>query len=85
MGCCKGEDTEETKTDPFIPTGLTTNRHCTDVCCCIIWVLFFTFCIFSAIYGYTKGNLNNVAQPIDADGTFPPQYISNKKFRQYVR
>ncbi len=44
------------------------HRKCTDVCCFMIWVLFWIVIIGFAIYGFTKGDLNNIAQPYDSDG-----------------
>lgn len=42
-------------------------RSCTDIICAIIFVLFLAFCVFLTIYGVSKGNLKNIAQPYDND------------------
>lgn len=49
-------------------TGPMRKRKCTDVICFIIWVLFWGVVIAFSIYGYIKGDLNNIAQPYDSDG-----------------
>ena len=46
----------------------TRKRKCTDIICMIFWVLFWSLLISFSIYGFVKGDLNNIAQPYDSDG-----------------
>ena len=36
-------------------------RKCTDIFCFLIWIVFWGVIIYFAIYGYAKGDLNNIA------------------------
>src|SRR3990167_4691123 len=47
----------------------TPNRSCTDVLCCLIFLVFWGLSAYAAIYGFNNGNLENIAQPFDTSGT----------------
>lgn len=44
------------------------NRKFTDVICALIFIGYTVFSAYMIIYGWSKGNLDNLAQPYDADG-----------------
>lgn len=46
----------------------TANRSCTDVLCCLIFLVFWAASVYAAIYGFNNGNLENIAQPFDTSG-----------------
>lgn len=45
-------------------------RKCTDVLCFLVFAAFWVFIFVIAFIGFSKGNLNQIAQPYDSDG-FP--------------
>ena len=47
----------------------TRDRHCTDILCVLLYIAFFGFWISGTIYGFSKGSLKNVAQPVDSVGS----------------
>lgn len=63
-GCCVDDDHDSPveKID-IVPE----KRKCTDWFCCVIYILFIAFIIFAGIWGFSKGNLKNIAQPYDVD------------------
>ena len=54
--------------DATIINGPRSKRSCTDIICCLLFVIFWVFTIYIAIYGLQNGNLKNIAQPYDSDG-----------------
>lgn len=43
-------------------------RSCTDILCCLIFLLATVASIVAAIYGLSKGNTDNILQPFDSSG-----------------
>lgn len=64
-GCCLDDDHDDQNVEEI--TMVTQKRSCTDSWCCIIYILFLGFTVFASIYGWSKGNLKNIAQPYDVD------------------
>ena len=46
----------------------TEDRTCTDIICCLIFLIFWGVSTWGVIYGYSNGNLENIAQPYDDTG-----------------
>jgi len=47
----------------------TQKRSCTDVLCALIFIVFIIATIVASIYGYIYGDLRNLFQPYDGQGT----------------
>lgn len=43
------------------------NRNFTDIICGLLFIAYSIFMAYMMIYGWSKGNLDNVAQPFDSD------------------
>lgn len=43
-------------------------RKCTDIICLLIWILFWILVVIFAVWAYSRGNLDNIAQPYDSKG-----------------
>lgn len=54
--------------DSNLENGPLANRGCTDILCCIIFILFIGLCIYITVTAFSKGNPWNLAQPYDLDG-----------------
>jgi hypothetical protein len=44
------------------------HRTCTDVFCLVAFIIFWIVSVVGVIYGFTKGDLKNIAQPYDSTG-----------------
>ena len=60
----KGEDFN---VKPELGQGPFNERRCTDVLCCIIFMVFLTGMGFCTSYGYAEGNPLKLVAPIDGD------------------
>lgn len=54
--------------DQNLENGPLANRGCTDIICCLIFLLFVGLCIYITATAFSKGNPWNLAQPYDLDG-----------------
>ena len=62
----KGEEIQVNKDIARTPTHK--NRRCTDILCCIIFLVFNVGMLTAAIYGYVYGSPGKLIAPIDGDG-----------------
>lgn len=63
------------------------DRKCTDICCCMIFLLFLGTLSFMGVYGYINGEVSKLIAPVDANGRicgysvgvekYPSLYIAN--------
>jgi len=54
--------------DKRLADGPMHNRKCTDVCCCMVFIVFLIGMSGMAIYGYTNGQINALMAPVNGDG-----------------
>lgn len=46
----------------------TQNRKCTDIFCALLFLIATGASVYAALYGFTKGDLNNIIPPYDSSG-----------------
>lgn len=49
--------------------GPVSNRSCTDVICCLIFLGFLAFIVFINIHSFVKGDFSKIGRPYDTDGS----------------
>jgi hypothetical protein len=54
--------------DPALENGPLTQRGCTDILCCLIFILFTGLTIYITATAFSKGDPWKLAQPYDIDG-----------------
>merc|ERR1711935_457834 len=64
MGCCCPGKTDY---KPERMSAVESNRTCTDLPCLITYLGFFAAMIWITFYGWSEGDLRNIAQPFDVD------------------
>ena len=65
------KDVEDSKDEKFalkIKGMKMDDRHCTDVLCCLVFVIFFASCFAVTGLGVTQGNPTRIMTPFDSDG-----------------
>ncbi|KAI0226237.1 Choline transporter-like protein 4 [Lamellibrachia satsuma] len=58
---------ESTKYDPTF-NGPIKNRSCTDIICCLLFIICFVGMIAVGVYGFSRGDPNRLLYPTDSNG-----------------
>lgn len=59
---------EELNIQEDLKDGPTRNRSCTDILCCMIFLVFWGASFFVFSQTYKNGDVTKIARPFDADG-----------------
>jgi len=63
------DTSEELILQDDLKDGPTRTRSCTDILCCLVFVLFWSVSLFIFSQTFKNGDVTKIARPFDADGS----------------
>jgi hypothetical protein len=62
------DSNEDLNLQEDLKDGPTRNRSCTDILCCLLFLVFWAVSIFIFTETFKNGDVTKIARPFDADG-----------------